>query len=145
MNLRLILIVAAAATGFLVAGCGTSGNFRNDAEHKALLETLRQCLVAIPVSGQKNRDFTSPCVGKDVSSLNGISRGRLSDALGPPRFCISATDTSFPDKETCPSTLNPIWSFYRLADPMSMGGGPELVCVADGGMKCTTLEWRRSK
>ncbi len=129
----------------LLNGCGTSGNFRNDDEHRALLATLRECLVAIPVSGQKNQDFVSPCVGKDVSSLNGISRSRLSDALGPPRFCVSQTDTSFPEKDECPSSMNPLWSFYRLADTLSMGGGPELVCVSDGRMHCTTLEWRRSK
>ena len=143
MNSRKLLVFILLAAP--LAACGTTGNYRNDAEHKKLLETLRQCLVAIPLSGQKNQQFISPCVGIDVSSLNGISRSRLSDALGPPRFCISQTDTSFPQKDECPLALNPLWSFYRLADPLSMGGGPELVCLADGGSDCNKLEWRRSK
>ncbi|SRR5579871_5715903 len=145
MTSRYVRSLSGAMIAAVLVACGTSGNFRNDAAHKELLETLRQCLVAIPVSGQKNQGFTSPCVGKDVSSLNGISRGRLSDALGPPRFCTSATDTSFPEKDECPSSLDPLWSFYRLADPLAMGGGPELVCVANGSVNCKTLEWRRSK
>jgi hypothetical protein len=133
-----------AMAAFLVA-CSTPGNYRNDAAHKELLRTLRQCLVEVPISGEKNKEFVSPCVGMDVSSLNGISRSRLIDALGPARCCISQTETSFPEKDDCPTDQNPLWSFYRLADPMAMGGGPELVCVANKSTYCSTLEWRRSK
>jgi hypothetical protein len=133
-----------ALAAFLVA-CSTSGtgNYRDDASNKELLQTLRQCLVEIPISGERNKEFISPCVGRDVSSLNGISRSRLIDALGPARFCISQTETSFPEKDDCPADQNPLWSFYRLADSMVMGGGPELVCVANK-QYCTTVEWRRS-
>jgi hypothetical protein len=136
---------APVAVAALLVACTTSGNYRNDAAHRELLQTLRQCLVEVPISGEKNKDFISPCVGMNVSSLNGISRSRLIDALGPARFCISQTDTSFPEKDDCPADQNPLWSFYRLADPMVMGGGPELVCLANKSMNCVTLEWRRSK
>ena len=142
--LQIEFAAAIAAAAWLVA-CSTAGNYRNDAAHKQLLQTLRQCLVEVPISGEKNKDFVSPCVGTDVSSLNGITRSRLIDALGPARFCISQTETSFPEKDDCPADQNPLWSFYRLADSMVMGGGPELVCVANKSSECVTVEWRRSK
>ncbi len=139
-----VLAAPTAVAAFLVA-CSTPGNYRNDAAHKDLLQSLRQCLVEVPISGEKNKEFVSPCVGRDVSSLNGISRGRLIDALGPARFCISQTETSFPEKADCPTDQNPLWSFYRLADSIVMGGGPELVCVANNHSYCATVEWRRSQ
>jgi hypothetical protein len=139
------LFAAAMALVALLVACSTPGNYRNDAAHKELLQTLRQCLVEVPISGEQNKEFVSPCVERDVSSLNGIARSQLIDALGPARFCISQTETSFPEKGDCPIDQNPLWSFYRLADPMVMGGGPELVCVANKQTHCATLEWRRSR
>jgi hypothetical protein len=141
---QLLFAAPVAVAAFLVA-CSTPGNYRNDAAHKELLQTLRQCLVEVPISGEKNKGFVSPCVGRDVSSLNGIARSRLIDALGPARFCISQTETSFPEKDDCPVDQNPLWSFYRLADSMVMGGGPELVCVADKKTYCVTLQWQASR
>jgi hypothetical protein len=139
------LFAASIGLAVLLVACSTPGNYRNDDSHKELLQTLRQCLVEIPISGEKNKEFISPCVGKDVSSLSGITRGRLIDALGPARFCIGQNETSFPEKEDCPADQNPIWSFYRLADSMVMGGGPELVCVTNKQARCGTVEWRRSR
>lgn len=137
------------AAGILSAAvlvtCSTPGNYRNDAAHKELLQTLRQCLVEVPIRGEKNKEFVSPCVRLDVSSLNGIARSRLIDALGPARFCTSQTETSFPEKDDCPVNQNPQWSFYRLADSIVSGGGPELVCEADKHSYCVTVEWRRSR
>ena len=133
-----------AVAAFLVA-CSTPGNYRNDAAHKELLQTLRQCLVEVPIRGEKNKEFVSPCVRLDVSPLNGITRSRLIDALGPARFCTSQTETSFPEKDDCPADQNPQWSFYRLADSIVSGGGPELVCAANKQSYCATVEWRRSQ
>jgi hypothetical protein len=141
---KFLFTASLAAVAFLVA-CSTPGNYRNDAAHIELLQTLRQCLVDVPISGERNKEFLSPCAGRDVSSLNGISRSRLIDALGPARFCISQTETSFPQKDDCPTDQNPLWSFYRPADSIVMGGGPELVCVANKHTYCVTVEWRRSK
>jgi hypothetical protein len=133
-----------AVAAFLVA-CSTPGNYRNDAAHKELLQTLRECLVEVPIRGERNKEFVSPCIRLDVSSLNGIARSRLIDALGPARFCTSQTETSFPEKDDCPVDQNPQWSFYRLADSIVSGGGPELVCVANKHTYCVTVEWRRSQ
>ena len=133
-----------AVAVFLVA-CSTPGNYRNDAAHKELLQTLRQCLVEVPIRGEKNKEFVSPCIRLDVSPLNGIARGRMIDVLGPARFCTSQTETSFPEKDDCPVEQNPQWSFYRLADSIVSGGGPELVCVANKHTYCETVEWRRSQ
>lgn len=147
MSLRCLPRVFAAAialTAFLVA-CSTPGNYRKDAAHEELLQALRQCLVEIPISGERRKDFISPCVGQDVSSLNGISRRHLIDALGPPRLCITSSEVNFPEKDDCPLDQNPLWSFYRRADSIDMGGGPELVCVADKGAHCVTVEWRHTK
>jgi hypothetical protein len=130
--------------GFLVA-CSTPGNYRNDAAHKELLQTLRQCLVEVPIRGEKNAPFISPCIRRDVSSLNGISRSRLIDALGPAQFCTDPTQSSFPTKDDCPVEQNPQWSFYRLPDSTVTGGGPELVCMANKNTYCVTVEWRRSR
>jgi hypothetical protein len=137
-----VLFVLAA----FLAGCSTSGKHRNDAGDEALLQTLRQCLVEVSISGERNQDFISPCVGRDVSSLNGIDRSRLVDALGPPRLCMSQTDINFPGKEKyCPLDQNPLWSFYRHAGSIDVGGGPELACVANKEPRCVTVEWRRTK
>ncbi len=134
-----------AVAAFLVACSTPAGNYRNDATHTQLLQTLRQCLVEVPISGERRQGFVSPCVGMDVSSLNGITRKHLIDALGQARYCTSPTDTGFPGKDGCPVDQDPLWSFYRLADSMVMGGGPELVCVANKTTSCATVEWRRPK
>src|SRR5208283_1192108 len=147
MNLRYRPLASAALIGLatLMVACGTPGNQRNDAAHEQLLQALRQCLVDISISGERNKDFVSPCVGRDVSSSNGISRHSLMDALGPPRLCISPTETDFPEKDDCPLAQSPGWSFYRHANSIDIGGGPELVCVADKRTHCATVEWRRTK
>lgn len=130
----------------LLAACGTpAGNYRKDAPHEELLAALRQCLVEMPISGERNKDFISPCVGRDLSSLNGITRHRLINALGPARLCISQTEVNFPEKDDCPMDQNPSWSFYRHADQIDVGGGPELICVANNQPRCATVEWRRTK
>jgi hypothetical protein len=133
-----------AVAAFLVA-CSTPGNYRDDAANKELLQSLRECLVEVPNRGEKNKEFVSPCVERDVASLNGITRRHLIDALGPARFCTSQTETSFPEKDDCPVDQNPQWSFYRHADEIVTGGGPELVCVANKQRYCVTVEWRRSQ
>jgi hypothetical protein len=146
MTSRYTLLVSAAPlalAAFLVA-CSTQGNHRNGAADEALLQTLRQCLVDVSIS-ETNKDFISPCIARDVSSLNGLSRHRLIDALGPPRLCLDQTEINFPQKEDCPSNQYPLWSFYRHAGSIDMGGGPQLVCVADTRARCVTVEWRRTK
>ena len=147
MSSRYPLLAYAApfALAACLCACSTPGNYRNDAAHEELLRTLRQCLVEISISGERDKDFVSPCVARDVSSLNGISRQRLIDALGPARLCMSQTDINFPEKENCPFVDNPLWSFYRHAGSIDVGGGPELVCVANKQMRCVTVEWRRTK
>jgi len=132
-----------ALAAFLVA-CSTPGNYRNDTAHEALLQTLRQCLVDVSIS-DTHKDFISPCIARDVSSLNGIARERLIEALGPPRLCLDQTEINFPQKDACPNKQYPLWSFYRHAGSIDIGGGPQLVCVADTSMHCVTVEWRRTK
>jgi len=146
MTLRYPLFASAApsALAALLVACSTPGNYRNDAAHKALLQTLRQCLVDISIS-DTNKDFTSPCILRDVSSLNGIGRQRLINALGPPRLCLDQAEINFPQKEDCPADQYPLWSFYRHAGSIDMGGGPQLVCVASAPNRCVTVEWRRTK
>lgn len=141
------LLTVACGLAALLTACSTPGNYRKDAAHEQLLQKLRQCLVEVPIRGEKNKEFTSPCITTDVSSLNGIKRSKLIDALGPAQFCTGqvAGTSSFPTKDDCPSELNPQWSFYRRADPTVSGGGPELVCEANGKPYCETVEWRRSR
>jgi hypothetical protein len=137
---------AAFAVATFLASCSTPpGNYRNDAAHEALLQTLRQCLVEVSISGETRKEFISPCVGRDVSSLNGIARSRLIDALGPPRLCLDQTEINFPQKEDCPDKQYPLWSFYHHAGSIDIGGGPQLVCVADQSRHCVTVEWRRTR
>jgi hypothetical protein len=141
------LSAASLVLAALLVACGTpsSGNYRNDAAHDALLQSLRQCLVRLSISGERDKDVSSPCVGRDLSSLNGISRSALIDALGPARLCVSPTDVNFPEKDECPTDQDPVWSFYRHAGSIDMGGGPELICVANKQTHCVTVEWRRTK
>ena len=127
------------------AACGTHGNYRNDAPHAKLLDTLRQCLAEVPLRGDKGMTFISPCVRLDVSPLNGIGRLKLIDALGPAQYCTDQTQGSFPTHEDCPFAMNPQWSFYRHPEHSVGEGGPELVCEAQSQLYCVTVEWRRSK
>jgi hypothetical protein len=141
----LFLSAAPCALAAILVACTTApGNYRDDAPHQALLQALRQCLVEISIS-DTNKDFISPCIERDVSSLNGISRHRLIDALGPPRLCLDQTEINFPEKNDCPANQYPVWSFYRHAGSIDMGGGPQLVCVASTQTHCTTVEWRRTR
>jgi hypothetical protein len=144
---RSLTIAVPLVLAALLAACGTTtkGNYRKDAAHEQLLQDLRQCLVEIPIRGERNKDYVSPCVGRDVSSLNGISRGRLIDALGPARLCLNQAEVDFPKKDDCPTNEDPIWSFYRHEGGIDMGGGPELICVANNRENCATVEWRRTK
>jgi hypothetical protein len=134
------------STALLVA-CSTPGNYRKDAAHGELLQTLRQCLVEVPIRGERGKQFVSPCSRMDISSLNGIPRKRLLDALGPAQYCTGPTQGQggFPEKSGCPIDQNPQWSFYRLPDPTTIGGGPELVCGANKHDYCVTVEWQRSQ
>jgi hypothetical protein len=142
---QIVFAAAILSTALLVVACSTPGNYRKDAVHKELLETLRQCLVEVPIRGARGQQFVSPCSRMDVSSLNGIPRRRLLDALGPAQYCTGTTDGGFPEKSDCPMDQNPQWSFYRLPDPTVVGGGPELVCEANKHDYCVTVEWRRSQ
>jgi hypothetical protein len=136
--------VSAALFALALVACSTPSNYRNDAAHEALLQTLRQCLVDISIS-DTNKEFVSPCITRDVSSLNGISRPRLINALGPPRLCLDQTEIKFPKSEDCLSSQSPLWSFYRHAGSIDIGGGPQLACVGDMSAHCVTVEWRRTK
>jgi hypothetical protein len=139
-----LLLMLAVVSAACLAACSTHGNYRKDAAHEELLQKLRQCLAEVPIRGEKNADFISPCIRLDVSPLNGISRSRLADALGRASFCIGKEKSGFPEHEDCPTDENPQWSFYRLANPAVGGGGPELVCTANNKSHCETVEWRRS-
>ncbi len=150
MNYRRRQIPPTVALSLAVSlvACSTVGNYRKDAAHEKLLQALRQCLVEVPIRGEKNKEFISPCIAMDVSSLNGIPRSKLIDALGPAQFCTGQTPaqpSSFPAKEDCPVEQNPQWSFYRHVDATVTGGGPELICEANGQIYCATVEWRRSR
>jgi hypothetical protein len=144
-HLRSLSSAAAVLLCLGLAACGTHGNYRKDDAHEKLLQTLRQCLAEVPLRGDKSALFLSPCVALDVSPLNGISRGRLIDALGPAQYCTDQTQGSFPAKEDCPFTMNPQWSFYRHPEHTIGGGGPELVCEAHSQVYCATVDWRRSQ
>jgi hypothetical protein len=146
MTARYPVFVSAApfALAAILVACSTPGNYRNDAAHEALLQTLRQCLVEVSISDTR-KDFISPCIARDVSSLNGIPRHRLFDALGPPRLCLDQSEINFPQKDDCPAKQYPLWSFYRHAGSIDIGGGPQLVCVTDTSSQCVTVEWRRTR
>jgi hypothetical protein len=146
MMSRYLPFVSAAplAVAALLVACSTPGNHRNDAAQEALLQSLRQCPVDVATS-DPNKDFVSPCIERDVSPLNGIARRRVTDVLGPPRLCLDQSEISFPDKDDCPAKQNPLWSFYRHAGSIDIGGGPQLVCVANTLTRCGTVEWRRTR
>ena len=139
-QLLLTLAILSAAS----VACSTHGNYRKDPAHAELLQKLHQCLAEVPIRGEKNVDFVSPCIRLDVAPLNGISRDHLVDALGRASFCIGHDGSGFPKSDDCPTDQNPQWSFYRLANPAVGGGGPELVCEANKKAYCETVEWRRS-
>ena len=140
-----VVFAAGILSAAVLVACSTPGNYRKDAAHEQLLQTLWECLVEVHIRGERHAEFVSPCIDKDVSSLNGIPRSQLIKALGPAQFCTNQTEESFPEKADCSMNLNPQWSFYRHADPIVSGGGPELVCVAANHDYCVTVEWRRSQ
>jgi hypothetical protein len=141
---QVVFAAGLLSTALLVA-CSTPGNYRKNAAHEELLQTLRLCLVEVPIRGERGKQFVSPCSSMDISSLNGIPRKRLLEALGPAQYCTGPTQSGFPEKADCPTDQNPQWSFYRLPDPTVVGGGPELVCEANKHDYCVTTEWRRSQ
>jgi hypothetical protein len=142
---RWFFSAVAALLCLWIAACSTHGNYRKDEAHAALLQTLRKCLAEVPLRGDRSTLFVSPCVQMDVSPLNGIDRGKLADALGPPHYCTDQTQGSFPVKDECPYAMNPQWSFYRHPEHTIGGGGPELICEAQSHQYCITVEWRRSQ
>jgi hypothetical protein len=125
----------------LLAACSTSGSQSRDAPRKELLETLRQCFVQVSLHNGKE-GYQSPCAREDVSRLNGITRGELIDALGPPQFCTSPTEGGFPKGDDCAADQNPQWSFYHLPQSVYTGGGPDLVCESDSRRRCVHVVWR---
>jgi hypothetical protein len=127
-------------TALLVA-CSTPGSHSRDASRKELLETLRQCFVQVSLHNGKE-GYQSPCAREDVSRLNGITRGELIDALGPPQFCTSPTEGGFPKGDDCAADQNPQWSFYHLPQSVYTGGGPDLVCESDSRRRCVHVVWR---
>ena len=125
----------------LLAACSTPGSQSRDAPRKELLETLRQCFVQVSLHNGKE-GYQSPCAREDVSRLNGITRGELIDALGPPQFCTSPTEGGFPKGDDCAADQNPQWSFYHLPQSVYTGGGPDLVCESDSRRRCVHVVWR---
>jgi hypothetical protein len=140
-----VVFAAGVLSTALLGACSTPSNHRKDLAREELLKTLWQCLVEIPIRGERGKQFVSPCSQMDISSLNGVPRKRLLDALGPAQYCTGPTQKGFPEKRDCPMDQNPQWSFYRLSDPTVIGGGPELVCEANKHDYCATVEWRRSQ
>jgi hypothetical protein len=142
---RRVVVAAGILSAAVLVACSTPGNYRKDAAHEQLLQTLWQCLVEVHLRGERHAEFVSPCVVMDVSSLDGIPRSQLIKALGPAQYCTNQSEGGFPEKADCSADLNPQWSFYRRADPIVSGGGPELVCEAAKHDYCVTVEWRRSQ
>jgi hypothetical protein len=137
---ELLQVSSVLLTALLVA-CSTSGSYSRDAPRKELLETLRQCFVQVSLHNGKE-GYQSPCAREDVSKLNGIARGELIDALGPPQFCTSPTEGGFPKGDDCAADQNPQWSFYHLPQSVYTGGGPDLVCESDSRRRCVHVVWR---
>ena len=137
---ELLQVPSVLLTALLVA-CSTSGSHSRDTPRKELLETLRQCFVQVSLHNGKE-GYQSPCAREDVSRLNGITRGELIDALGPPQFCTSPTEGGFPKGDDCAADQNPQWSFYHLPQSVYTGGGPDLVCESDSRRRCVHVVWR---
>jgi len=104
-----------------------------------LLEKLHQCRDEL----NKERATGQPgshCARLDPSPLNGISRGELAAALGPPTFCTGLSEVSAPTGPDCPPQLDPSWSFHLIG-----GTGPELHCETDQKQRCEVILWIRSE
>jgi hypothetical protein len=140
---ELLPVFSVLLTALLVA-CSTSGTYSRDAPRKELLQTLRQCFVQVSLHNGKE-GYQSPCAREDVSRLNGITRGELIDALGPPQFCTGPTEGGFPKNQDCPADQNPQWSFYHLPQSVYTGGGPDLVCESNSRRRCVHVVWRTPK
>src|SRR6185437_441019 len=104
----------------VLAGCHAPTPLEQRA---VLLKALRTCRAAIPESVASS--YEPPCVKRDLTALNGISRTDLLAALGPPTFCHGTNEGGFPRGTDCPRRWWPMWSFYRLAGVVN-GGSPEL-------------------
>jgi hypothetical protein len=111
-----------------------------------LLAELKGCLAA--VAAENKNHFISPCIRLDVAQLSGITLAQLEAALGKPG--ISSDDyVSVPDHPD-PSAHQPPyearWGFYTYpvvpgSSEVTVGGGPEMQCVAPDRVTCQQVLW----
>ncbi len=94
---------------------------------------------------------TLPAAGKppvdrlpNVENLTGLSKGRVSAALGPPTGLCWGGDGGVLDGESCEQASVWQYSFYYLP-PRRLGGGPELTLVFDEKDVCVLSLWDYSQ
>jgi hypothetical protein len=113
-----------------------------------LLNTLRQQLERVALARSRNerfdiRDLNAAPV--DVTSLVGVSRKTLSDALGVPSVDCRQTPVTSPDLSPariapCRSENDLAYSFYALPRNW-VGGGPELLLEFNARDECVRASW----
>jgi hypothetical protein len=108
-----------------------------------LLAQLHQCRAEIP-QRVSSGSFYSPCIKRDPSPLNGLSRSALTRALGPADLCVGRGTTGAPEGPECGPDANSLWHFFRLAQP-SAGTGIELVCEIQSDQHCARVYWTQTE
>lgn len=109
------------------------------ASREEVLRGLRLCLnlldAGVPLQP------SAACLHAPLTSLAGISRTELVQALGPAQWCYGLP-LAFPDKGgDCGSAWNPGWDFLAHGRPFIGGGVRDLLCVAEHTGRCRQLEW----
>jgi hypothetical protein len=106
----------------------------------ALLERLHVCLRNVAL---QSPSAPSPCSGTDASSLVGLSRDKILEALGTPSFCHKSSLQDFLPwafAECRSPGVGFGYSFYRL--PLHVvGGGSELVFIVDATGRVISAGW----
>jgi len=98
-----------------------------------LLSELHHCLDALPPV--VDTAIMSPCGGKAIAPLAGITVDVLVKELGKPTWCAAVDGLN-----RCDASKRWGWSFYRLPKNTT-GGGHELVCELDESRACSVVRW----
>ena len=150
-RLGLWAVVASLSLSFFVqTGIASQGATTAALGAQEVLNWLRPRLERVALARQKDERLdisTAEPKLVDVTALVGMSRQRLTDALGPPSFsCKLESRLSNPPLRSAPCRADDdfVYSFYALPKNWG-GGGPELLLEFDGGQSVVRARWFRTQ
>jgi hypothetical protein len=125
----------------VLGGCTSADHVTKGSTPDRVLHGLRSCLDLIDAGFALQA--STPCLHTQLGTLAGISRAALIQELGPAQWCYGLPLSSPGKDGDCTAVHNPAWDFVAHGRPFT-GSGMDLVCVADGSVRCKRLIWSSS-